>query len=308
MHRPLHERLGYSSNDRLLIIHADDIGMCESTISSWRELLDFGLVTSASAMAPCAWFPAAAELAAAVGPRADLGLHLVINCEWSHNYRWSPLTGIVPQDGLVNEDGYFHTLAKYTHTQVKPEAVRRELRAQFERASRLGIDLTHLDSHMFALWHSALMPIYIDLAVEYGIPAYVVRQNAEQVAMACAFSLEEGEKVARQMQEAEAAGRILPIDSWHVFPFGEVLDDEARLQWACERMDEMGPGVHGFNGHPAKDSPELRAIAPDIATRLADHRLFTSREFRDEIASRGFKLIGLRGIKELFQARETASA
>src|SRR4051812_17642506 len=112
MNNTLQQRLGFDADDRLLILHADDIGMCEATVSAWRELLDFGLLTSASSMAPCAWFPAAAEIANAVGEHADLGLHLTLNCEWS-NFRWSPISGNGPETGLVDATGYFHPLAKH---------------------------------------------------------------------------------------------------------------------------------------------------------------------------------------------------
>ena len=43
---PVLKKLGFSDQDRLLIIHADDIGMCQSTLPAYSDLLDFGLVTS----------------------------------------------------------------------------------------------------------------------------------------------------------------------------------------------------------------------------------------------------------------------
>lgn len=305
MHRPLHERLGYSSDDRLLIIHADDVGMCEATVSAWRELLDFGLLTSASTMAPCSWFPAAAQLAKEYGERADLGLHLTLNCEWP-NYRWSPISGNDAETGLVDDTGYFHTLAKATHEQAKAGTVRRELQAQIDRARRAGLDLTHFDSHMITLWHPALTPIYIELAVENRQPALIARRTAEQLAKFCVIPLDQATQLAEQFQFAEEAGHILPIDSWYVLPFGRHTDIESRMKWACERLDRLEPGVHALIGHPAKDTPELRAIAPDFETRIGDQALLTSEAFQEEVMKRGFKLIGLREIRDLFREEQRA--
>ncbi|KPV41583.1 hypothetical protein SE17_44575, partial [Kouleothrix aurantiaca] len=58
---PALERMGYAPDDRLLIFHADDIGMCQSTLPALANMLEFGLVSSAATMVPCPWFPAAAE-------------------------------------------------------------------------------------------------------------------------------------------------------------------------------------------------------------------------------------------------------
>ncbi|MDF3034958.1 MAG: hypothetical protein K0S28_232 [Paucimonas sp.] len=301
MSTTLQEKLGFNADDRLLILHADDIGMCEATVRSWRELLEFGLLTSASAMAPCSWFPAAAQLAIETGPHADLGLHLTLNCEWP-NYRWSPLTGNDAATGMVDSTGYFHPLAKFTHQQVDAAAVKKELQAQITRAHAAGIDLTHFDSHMLTLWHPALMPIFIELAVEHRQPTMVVKRTAQEIADECVIPLHEAARVAGQLNRAAEEGKVIPIDTWHILPFGKALELEDRIAWVCERMDAMSPGVHSIIGHPAVDTPELRTIAPDIATRLVDHALFSSEEFRSEITRRGFKLIGFRGLRDLFQS------
>ncbi len=298
----LQQRLGFSADDRLLILHADDIGMCEATVRSWRELLDFGLLTSASTMAPCSWFPAAAQLANEVGEHADLGLHLVLTCEWK-NYRWSPISGNDAATGMVDRDGYFHPLAKAVHQHANLAAVRHELQTQIARAHQAGIDLTHFDSHMLTLWHPSLMPIFIELATEHGQPAFVVRQSAQKIAEECVIAAEDAAKIAEQLAQAETAGQIIPIDSWHILPFGRHTDLGSRIKWACERLDAMQAGVHCLIGHPAQDTPELRTIAADYATRIGDHQLFTSTEFRDEITRRGFKLIGLRKIRDLLRAQ-----
>ncbi|WP_035057470.1 ChbG/HpnK family deacetylase [Andreprevotia chitinilytica] len=303
MTRPLHERLGYAAHDRLLILHADDVGVCESSVSAWRELVDFGLLTSASTMAPCGWFPAAAALARELGPRADLGLHFTLNSE-RELYRWGPITGNDPESGLVDADGYFHPRAKPTHQHAKPVAVRRELEAQIARATRVGgagLDLTHFDSHMLTLWHPALMPIFIELAVQHAQPALIPRYNAAQIAAQCVLDIEAATQIETQILAAEAAGQVLLIESWEVLPFNRYTDFPERLDWACNYLDTLGAGVHCLVGHPANDTPELRAFAPDWPTRTGDRALLGSDELREAITERGFKLIGMREIRDLLR-------
>ena len=40
---PLLKKLGLSNDDRAVILHADDIGMCQASIDAYADLVDFGL-------------------------------------------------------------------------------------------------------------------------------------------------------------------------------------------------------------------------------------------------------------------------
>ena len=43
---PVLRKLGFADDDRVVIIHADDIGMCQATLAAFADLVDFGLVSS----------------------------------------------------------------------------------------------------------------------------------------------------------------------------------------------------------------------------------------------------------------------
>src|SRR5881275_3142643 len=100
------KKLGYGADDRVVIIHADDIGMCQATLPALADLLDFGLVSSAAVMVPCPWFRAVVAFCA-VYPAVDMGVHLTVNAEWE-SYRWGPLSTRDPATGLLDKQGYFH--------------------------------------------------------------------------------------------------------------------------------------------------------------------------------------------------------
>ena len=38
---PTLARLGFSARDRVLVIHADDVGMCDATVEAFRDLTAF---------------------------------------------------------------------------------------------------------------------------------------------------------------------------------------------------------------------------------------------------------------------------
>src|SRR5687767_15664326 len=90
--RSTQERLGYPASARLLILHADDLGMAHSVNRATFEALERGWVTSASILVPCPWFPDVVRFARR-HPDADLGIHLALNSEWT-GYRWRPLSPV----------------------------------------------------------------------------------------------------------------------------------------------------------------------------------------------------------------------
>src|SRR5689334_1417270 len=141
--RSLAERLGYTRDAKLLIVHADDLGMTHSVNAASIKGLETGLVNSASIMVPCPWFPEIADYAK-THPATDFGLHLTLTSERVF-YRWGP---VAPRDklpSLVDSNGYFH-LDWTDSNHIDPQEVELELRAQVERALAMRVRATYLDS------------------------------------------------------------------------------------------------------------------------------------------------------------------
>src|SRR5919201_1138786 len=79
--RTIAERLGLPADAKLLILHADDLGVAHAEDAASFDALDKGAVNSASIMMPTPWVTEVAAYARS-HPDADLGLHLTVTSEW----------------------------------------------------------------------------------------------------------------------------------------------------------------------------------------------------------------------------------
>jgi len=165
--KSLAEKLGFPHDAKLLIVHADDVGVTHSVNAATIKGLESGLVNSLSLMVPCPWFPEIADYAKS-HPDADFGLHLTLTSERVY-YRWGPVASKDKVPSLVDENGYFHHDWKPT-TRINPKEVDLELRAQIDRAFAMGIRPTHLDSHHNVHRDPEALPHFLDVAGEYGLP------------------------------------------------------------------------------------------------------------------------------------------
>src|SRR5437667_2231658 len=168
------ERLGYPSDSKLLIIHADDLAVAHAVDSASFDALEKNAVTSASILVPCPWLTEVADYAKA-HPDTDLGLHLDLTSEWN-TYRWGPVESKDKVATLLDSAGAFWNQSAPIAAHAKPEEAEREIRAQVERALALGIHPTHLDTHMGSLFSTpALIAAYVKVAHEYHLPFLALR-------------------------------------------------------------------------------------------------------------------------------------
>jgi predicted glycoside hydrolase/deacetylase ChbG (UPF0249 family) len=271
-------RLGHDDDAKLLIVNCDDLGMCHSANEGVYSALRDGIATSATLMVPCPW----SREAAAQYRGEDVGVHLTLTAEWEL-YRWGPIT--VAPSLLGGDGGYPRTIEDvWDHADL--DEVRRELRAQVERAILWGFDVTHMDSHMGTLQlRPEFFDVYLDLAVEFDLPIRLSGRSSQELV---GFPF-------RDLAEEE--GVVAPD---HMIYYSGVGG-----RTAFERLlDDVRPGVTEIFLHPATDHAELRALAPDWERRVDDHRLLTAEpQLRQQLADAGVQLIGWRELRELQRSR-----
>ncbi len=295
---PILRQIGFAPTDRVVILHADDIGMCQATLTAYDDLLDAGLASSAATMVPCPWFNGLADLVQrrAGDPRLDMGVHLTLTSEW-RAYRWRPLSTADPASGLLDGEGYFPAQSLPVFQRADPDAVRAELVAQVRAALAASIDVTHIDNHMLTLFHPRLLPAYIDVAQQFRLPPFLVHiPPAWQRNMG--YSDDDIAAAQRLIDGAAEAG--LPVCDF--FAVLSLDEHEQRLDEIRSLLDELPAGLSTILFHPAADTPELHAIAPDWRCRVADHELFTGEALRGLLAEAGVQVIGWRAIRDALRA------
>jgi hypothetical protein len=275
--KSLTERLGYPSDAKLLIVHADDVGMTHSVNAATIQALESGLVSSASIMVPCPWFPEIADYAKS-HPGVDFGLHLTLTSERIY-YRWGPvaLKSMVPS--LMDENGYFHhDWTPATHIDAKE--VELELRAQIDRAIAMGIHPTHLDSHQYRLFQNGkeLFEALLRVSHDYKLPVFLVRDwFADHPYLES--SLGPAHIVIDHTVTIEPG---VPPDKW-----GDFYKDA---------LKNLQPGVTEFVIHLAFADDEMKAATRErdtwgAAWRQRDFDFFTSPQFRQLLKEQNIKLI-----------------
>jgi predicted glycoside hydrolase/deacetylase ChbG (UPF0249 family) len=279
------ERLGYPRDAKLLIVHADDLGMAHSVNAATIKAFETGLVSSGSIMVPCPWFSEIAAYARA-NPRADLGLHLTLTSEWT-SFRWGPLSSKDRVSSLLDKDGYFYPLETDAASHADPKEVELEITAQVERARASGVQPTHLDSHMGTLYQNkALFEVFLRVARKYKLPVRVARAWFGQ---------------------ADFPAEILKTDDVYIDRVLDINTSVAANDWASfysDAIKKLEPGVTEVVIHLAYDDAEMRGATFDhpnwgAAWRQRDLDFFTSDAFRKLLQENQIKLITWRELGKL---------
>jgi chitin disaccharide deacetylase len=282
-------KLGYPRDTRLLIIHADDLGMSHSVNQATFEALEKGWITSASILVPCPWFPEVARWAKQ-HPNADLGIHLALTSEWT-DFRWGPMSGPQRVPSLVDANGYFPLDTDVVAARARPDEMESELTAQVDRARAMGIPLSHLDMHMAVMVESAaIFDVYRKMQNKYKLLALLEAHGAH--APPAGISA---------LPDEASVDRVITMEPG--------VAEKDWLHWYKKQLAPLPPGVYQLIVHLASDDEEMRGATwdhPDwgAAWRQRDLNMVKSAEFQKFLKEQGFVLITW---KELAEARGVAA-
>jgi predicted glycoside hydrolase/deacetylase ChbG (UPF0249 family) len=285
----LAELLGYPQDSKLLIIHADDMGLAHSVNTACIRAFDNKGITSGSIMVPCPWAP---EIASYVKdhPGLDVGIHLTMTAEWDQ-YKWGGITSSDQIPSLLDKNNYFYASVEELGKVAKGAEAEKELRAQIDKAIASGVQPTHLDTHMASvLANPELIKIYLNLSEIYHLPILFPRSYLSWFPPDVAKTLEP---------------KIFLLDN--LFMLEPKMITGKWIDAYKKAIEEMKPGLNEMIVHLAVDNDEMQAISKGhddygSAWRQHDLDLVLSNEFKDLLKTNHIILIGWRQIRDLMNA------
>lgn len=291
--KALVERLGFKPDARLLMIHADDLGMSHSVNAASEKALTEGVASSASCMVPCPWFPAIAAWSRE-NPDADLGLHLTLTSEWQL-YRWRPVAHPDQVKGLMDPDGFLWRSVAEVKAHAKPAEVETEIRAQVARARHFGMKPTHVDSHMGTLFADPqFFAAYVRVAKETGImpmlpgPTPAIIEEARQLGM----------DYPPLVRKLKGEGYVF-LDVLNTSIQGATYEE--RQEAFHQFVRGLTPGVTELIVHLAGDDQEIQHITNNWRNRYNEFRLLTAPETRAFLREQHVTLVGYRQLSKLWK-------
>jgi len=271
--------LRYPPDARLLILNADDFGMCHAVNAAIVRVLKAGVVRSTTLMVPCPWALHAMRFLAA-HPEIPFGVHLTAICD-GVDYRWGPVTPREKVQTLVDESGYFYTFDRMSEffAQVSLDELEMEFRAQIEVVLAAGLRPMHLDWHSLRIGRKPeVFDVLLALAREYGLALRVAGRS--------------------WIEKVQSQG--LPAND-HDFLDSYGLDLLTKAARYAELLRELPAGLSEWAVHPGLDTPELLAIEPgDNRSRQADFDFWTSQQAKDIVEEEGIILLDYRALQPLW--------
>jgi len=273
--------LGYPADTRLLIINADDFGMCHANNEAIHRSLTEGVVSSTSLMTTCPWAPHAMQILRE-HPEIPFGVHLTMICEFG-SYRWGPVASKSDVPSLVDSSGYFVSkdLRGDLLDRVNLDEVEVEFRAQIGMVLDAQLAPTHLDWHCLADGGRVdIFELTVRLAREDGL---ALRVHDRVMAQACQ---EQG----------------LPCNDFDLLDSYSLMPAEKPVRYA-RLLRGLPAGLTEWAVHPGLGNAESQALEPDSwQIRRADFDYFMSQGAKAILDEEGIMLLDYRALQKVWAA------
>ncbi|HEY2841962.1 MAG TPA: polysaccharide deacetylase family protein [Pirellulales bacterium] len=298
------EKLGYPAGKKVLILHADDIGMCyeanmaaKAMLTTKTQIPGVMQIQSAALMVPCPWYNEMANWYKE-NPSYDLGLHIALTSEWKW-YRWGPVADRAKVAGLIDNDGYLHRTVQAVAFSAKPAEVEAEIRAQIERAISKGTRPSHIDTHMGTVYSRPdFTTVYLKLAEEYRIPAMAVEPTPKVMAKFKSQGYPVSEKGSQILRDY----KLPKLDDFWGAPEGKTYEEKKANFIALVRS--LDPGITEIIFHPSVETECLKAITGSWQQRAWEMQMFGDPEMQTFFEREGILFTNWKEMMKRFDERK----
>ena len=266
------ERLHFPTGKKVIILHADDIGMCEEANIAAIDYLKNDHIQSAAVMMPCSY---AADMIkwAKKNAKEDIGLHLTLTSEWK-TYRWGPVSPLDEVATLLDPDKKLWRDVPSVVTHATAADVEEEIRAQIEKSLALGYRPDHIDTHMGTLYaHPDYIKAFLTVAQEYNIPANVI--DVSDSAVLAEFK-KMGYPITNEVVKMFAAYKLPKLDYFTSVPNGATYEE--KMKNFKDLIQLMKPGLTEIIFHPSVETENLKTITGSWQQRVWEAKMFSDPE------------------------------
>ena len=292
------EKLGYPVDSKVVMLHADDIGMCSEANEAVIPYLLNDQIQSASAMVPCPWFNDIADWYMK-HPEMDIGLHLTLTSEWK-NYRWGPVSNPSSVPELIDPEGYLWRRVIDVASRTPVAIIEKEVRAQIERAYKRGIKPGHIDTHMGTLYSKVeYAEAFFNIAMEYGIPANVIEFTPDRVQK----FRKQGYPITARLIESGRKYTLPKLDDFSSVPDGKTYQNKKENFF--DLIQNMEPGITEIIFHPSINSEGLKKITNSWQQRVWESKMFSDPEVIQFLKNEGIIFTNWKEMMTRFKQRTT---
>ncbi len=284
--KSLVEKLGYSEDDKLLVIHADDLGLEESVNSTSFESLKKNTISSASVIMTTEKITEVAHFSK-LNPSLDLGVHLTVTSEWKI-HKWGGILYDKDIPSLLNDNNHFYWNKRKFTKFSKLDEVRNELQAQIDLALSMGINVSHIDSHEGALFFDPdIFKMYLNLAKKNNLLAFVPIQASVH------FD-----------ENFPKPNHAIIFDQFFMAEAG-IKPDEME-KYYLDILDDLKPGLSQIIVHFGLHNEKMRDITQgkiDYGSlwREIDYNVINSEKFIKSIEENNIKLISYKDLSKYLE-------
>jgi len=285
------ERLGWPAGTKAVIFHVDDAGMSHNSNMGAIKAIEDGVATSVSVMMPCSWVPEFADYFKS-HPELDAGVHLTLTAEWK-KYRWGPVCGQKSVPGLTDSDGYLWHNVSDVVAHATADEVETEIRAQIDKALAMGIEPTHIDSHMGTCFQPGYIDRYVKVGIEKKIPILIMGGHMQYIGAEAGPLKPLVRSIAQRVWDAG-----LPVIDDLVTQPTRAKDYDQRKAELIKLLGDIRPGITEIIVHCTVQTEVFSHISGSGPTREAELRLLTDDDIKAFIKSKGIVLTTWRELKK----------
>jgi len=289
----LAEKLGYKATDKLLIITAEDAGLCNAVNEAIIQILQRGTVTGTSIMASCAWSMEMIDFAKR-NQNYSYGLQLTLTSEYKNLYTWRPISSVEKVPTLVNDKGMMLSEMADLYKNANLNQVETELRSQIEWAKKCGLPITYLTSHLEVLtYNQAYFDILVKLASEYSLPIRFLNNPNY------------GNDIEARTKTLATKGILHPdCIIWNEL---DSIKSNRDVKPVMETIiKNLKPGVTELFVHPSILSPEIKNLTRNYSRKVEEYEWLTNPELLSLLKQQAVILISYKDLYKLQQNQKTS--